>query len=246
MNLCHTEQPPFGRRPCDILVRVRAATLTRLDGRIAGGFGARFRRLVQSDSGDGGDATRPLPLGRGCAGVVEAVGAGARSGLEIGDEVWLAAAWWERGCATEVVVAPECRVARKPFIIGFEGAASLPYSGCVALQALERAGLDERTTAGRRVLVQDGCSPVGCVLTQLLRRWGAATVTATCSVRAVPVIKALGGCFAEGRGTGIWYLCDNWIGGVTFGGLVISVICIYISCLPSRDVIGFCVGRGKR
>lgn len=185
--------PTFGRQPCDILIRVRAATLNRLDGCIASGFGARFRRLVQPRANNNsGSAEVPLPLGRGCAGVVEAVGPGSCSGLEIGDEVWLAAAWWERGCATEVVVAPECRVGRKPFIIGFEGAASLPYSGCVALEALERAGLDERTTAGRRVLVQDGCSPVGCVLTQLLRRWGASTVAATCSVRAVPVIKALG------------------------------------------------------
>lgn len=41
------------------------------------------------------------------------------------------------------------------------------------------------------VLVTDGCSPVGCVLTQLLKRWGA-FVTATCNIRSVPVIQALG------------------------------------------------------
>lgn len=42
-----------------------------------------------------------------------------------------------------------------------------------------------------RVLVFDGCSPVGCVLTQLLKKWGA-FVTATCNIRSVPVISALG------------------------------------------------------
>lgn len=42
-----------------------------------------------------------------------------------------------------------------------------------------------------RVLIQGGCSPVGCVLTQLLRNWNA-SVTATCYKRAVPVLKALG------------------------------------------------------
>lgn len=41
------------------------------------------------------------------------------------------------------------------------------------------------------VLVTDGCSPVGCVLTQLLKKWGA-FVTATCNIRSVPVIQALG------------------------------------------------------
>lgn len=43
------------------------------------------------------------------------------------------------------------------------------------------------------VLVTDGCSPVGCVLTQLLKKWGA-FVTATCNIRSVPVIQALGKC----------------------------------------------------
>lgn len=41
------------------------------------------------------------------------------------------------------------------------------------------------------VLITDGCSPVGCVLTQLLKKWGA-FVTATCNIRSVPVIQALG------------------------------------------------------
>lgn len=41
------------------------------------------------------------------------------------------------------------------------------------------------------ILVLGGCSPVGCVLIQLLRQWDA-SVTATCYQRAVPVAKALG------------------------------------------------------
>lgn len=42
-----------------------------------------------------------------------------------------------------------------------------------------------------RILVQGGCSPVGCVLIQLLSNWKA-SVTTTCDKRAVPVAKALG------------------------------------------------------
>lgn len=82
---------------------------------------------------------------------------------------------------------------------GFEGAASLPYSGCVAINALNEAGILECSLEGKHVLVQDGCSPVGCVLMQLCKHNGA-TITATCDVRSVPVVKALG----ESKGSGIY------------------------------------------
>lgn len=36
-----------------------------------------------------------------------------------------------------------------------------------------------------------GCSPIGCILIQLARLWGA-HVTATTSLRATPVVQALG------------------------------------------------------
>lgn len=180
-------------RPTDILVRVRAVSINRLDERISDGYGQNLRRLIntynQTDR-----LEFPLVLGRACAGIVEGVGPGSKSGLEIGDEVWLAAPWYESGLASEIVVAPESRIGRKPFITGFEGAASLPYSGCVALAALKSAGLNETNCLGKRILIQDGCSPVGCVLTQLTKRWGA-FVTATCHARSKPVIKALGMSF---------------------------------------------------
>lgn len=56
-------------------------------------------------------------------------------------------------------------------MIGFEGAASLPYDGCVALTALKKANLRENTSLGKKVLIEDGCSPVGCVLTQVSLRF---------------------------------------------------------------------------
>lgn len=89
------------------------------------------------------------------------------------------------------MVAHESRVGRKPFMIGFEGAASLPYDGCVALSALKKANIRENTSIGKKILIQDGCSPVGCVLTQLCKKWGA-RVTSTCHTRSAPVVNALG------------------------------------------------------
>lgn len=41
------------------------------------------------------------------------------------------------------------------------------------------------------MLVHNGCTPVGCVLIQILKLWGS-HITTTCYKRAVPVAKALG------------------------------------------------------
>ncbi|XP_053671147.1 reticulon-4-interacting protein 1, mitochondrial-like [Anopheles nili] len=186
--VCQTAVPQF-QSSSDILVRVRAASLNRIDRRIAFGYGRTLRRMIRSYNSTY-DPELPLVLGRSCAGIVEAVGTGTKSGLEIGDEVWLATNWYEPGVASEFVVVPETRVARKPFLIGFEGAASLPYSGSIALNLLDVHRLNEHTCKGRRILVQDSCSPVGCVITQLVHKWGA-HVAATCHTRSVPVINNL-------------------------------------------------------
>ncbi|KFB47870.1 AGAP011189-PA-like protein [Anopheles sinensis] len=187
--VCQTAVPQF-QSSSDILVRVRAASLNRIDRRIAFGYGRTLRRMIRAYNSTY-DPELPLVLGRSCAGIVEAVGNGSKSGLEIGDEVWLATQWYEPGVASEFVVVPETRVSRKPFLIGFEGAASLPYSGSIALNLLDTHRLNEHTSKGKRILVQDACSPVGCVLTQLAHKWGA-HVAATCHTRSVPVINNLG------------------------------------------------------
>ncbi|XP_052564779.1 reticulon-4-interacting protein 1, mitochondrial-like isoform X1 [Culex pipiens pallens] len=187
--VCNTTVPQF-EASSDILVRVRAAALNRIDRRIAFGYGRTLRRLIRNYDVNY-NPELPLVLGRSCAGIVEAVGKGSKSGLEIGDEVWLAAQWYESGAASELVVVPETRISRKPFLIGFEGAASLPYSGCIALSLMDSHGLTEHTCKGKRILVQDACSPVGCVITQLAHKWGA-NVAVTCHTRSAPVIHELG------------------------------------------------------
>lgn len=188
IDLCKVVVPQL-QNSNDILVRVRAVSINRIDYRISRGYGRTLRCILQNYSNIKPEL--PLVIGRGCSGIVEAVGRGTKSGLEIGDEVWVVSPWYESGLGSELIVAPESRVERKPFIIGFEGAASLPYSGCLALNALKEANLTEENCYGKRILIEEGCSPVGCVLTQLICKWGG-HVTATCYVRSAPVIKALG------------------------------------------------------
>lgn len=173
----------------DIQIRVRSVSLNRIDLRISKGYGHIMRGVLYNYNIRNPEF--PLVLGRGCSGVVEAVGRNIRSGLEIGDEVWTVSPWYEVGLASEIIVVPETRVQRKPYLCGFDGAASLTYSGCIALSALDQAGLSEETTQQKRILIIDGSTPVGCVLTQLLNKWGA-EVSVTCRERSAAVIKALG------------------------------------------------------
>lgn len=192
VTICNTPVP-YLINSCDVLVKVRAVSIHTIDERISRGYGRTLRTIIQNYS-NSVNPEFPLIIGRSCAGIVEAVGNNAKSGLEIGDEVWLASQWYEIGLASEFVVAPECRISRKPYIIGFEGAASIPYSGCVALDALKRAGLNELTCKEKRILIQEGCSPVGCVISQLTKKWGA-HVAATCYFKSAPVSTALGMLF---------------------------------------------------
>lgn len=192
---------PHLRSNADVLVRVRAAAINRLDVEIANGYGRTLRRILQEYNVCNPEL--PLALGRSCSGVVENVGKDAKCGLEIGDEVWLASNFYEPGLASQLVVAHESRVSRKPVLIGFEGAASLPYDGCMAIYALRQAKLTENTSIGKKVLIQDGCSPVGCILTQLIKKWGGYVVV-TCHQRSAPVVNALG----ESRNCSIVILYD--------------------------------------
>lgn len=180
---------PHLKSTSDILVRVRAASINRLDVEVSHGYGKTLRRILNNYHSH--DPELPLVIGRSCSGVVENVGKDAKCGLEIGDEVWLASAFYESGVASQLVVAHETRVSRKPVLIGFEGAASLPYDGCMAIHALKHAKLSENTTMGKKVLIQDGCSPVGCILTQLIKKWGGFVIV-TCHQRSAPVVNALG------------------------------------------------------
>jgi NADPH:quinone reductase-like Zn-dependent oxidoreductase len=185
----HKTNLPHLKSNYDVLVRVRAAAITRLDVDISHGYGRTLRRVLQNYHT--GNPEMPLVLGRSCSGVVENVGKSCSSGLEIGDEVWLGSHFFEPGLASQLVVAHESRIGRKPVLVGFEGAASLPYDGCMALMALKKAKLMENNSIGKKVLIQDACSPIGCILLQLLKKWQAHVVV-TCHQRSMPVVNALG------------------------------------------------------
>ena len=70
--VCQTAVPQF-QSASDILVRVRAASLNRIDRRIAFGYGRTLRRMIRTYNSTY-DPELPLVLGRSCAGIVDALG----------------------------------------------------------------------------------------------------------------------------------------------------------------------------
>lgn len=182
-------QAPYECGDYDVLINVKAASVHIVDGQICCGYGRIFRRILRRIY-EQASSDLPVILGRDCTGVITDLGKKVKR-LEIGDEVWVTVPFWSQGTLCQTILISENRVARKPKNIGFEGACSIPYAGSLALSMLSEANIDFMKADSKRFLIQGGCTPVGCVLIQLLNSWNA-HITTTCYKRAVPVAKALG------------------------------------------------------
>ncbi|XP_060536623.1 uncharacterized protein LOC132708352 isoform X1 [Cylas formicarius] len=173
----------------DVLIDVKAASVQIIDAEICKGYGKTLRkilrRIFKQSSSD-----LPVILGRDCTGVITDLGEKIKR-LEIGDEVWATVPFWSQGTLSQTVLLSENRVAKKPKNVGFEGACSIPYAGSIALSILNQAKLDVSNAEKKKIFIQGGCTPVGCLLIQILKHWKAEVVTSCCE-RAVPVAKALG------------------------------------------------------
>lgn len=180
---------PFECGDHEILIDVKAASVQKIDNQITYGYGKNLGKILRKYYGSS-LSEGPIILGRSCTGIVTDIGKKVKR-IEIGEEVWMAVPFWSQGVIAQTVITSEKRVSRKPRNQGFEGTSSVPYAGCIALSVLNEADLTELNALNKRVLVHDAVSPVGCILIQILKHWGA-QVTGTCNKRAVPVVKALG------------------------------------------------------
>jgi NADPH:quinone reductase-like Zn-dependent oxidoreductase len=161
----------------EVLVRVRATTVTRSDC----GFRAAdpfFSRLFTG-------LRRPKQpiVGMELAGVVEAVGS-AVTEFDVGDEVF----GLRSGANAEYVcVREQGALAHKPESLGFEEAAALSDGACIAREALSRADLGPDT----RVVVYGASGAIGTAAVQLAKATGA-HVTAVCNTKNVELVRSLG------------------------------------------------------
>jgi NADPH:quinone reductase-like Zn-dependent oxidoreductase len=174
-------------RDDEILVRVRATTVNRLDchtreaNRSNGLIISGVSRLVS-----GIRRPRQPILGTEFAGVVEAAGP-AVTRFGPGNRVF-GNTGLRFGCHAEFTCVPEtARVAPMPDGIGFEEAAAATDGALNALWCLRLAG----PLKGRRVLVYGASGAIGTAAVQVARYFGAG-VTAVCGPQGVGAVTAIG------------------------------------------------------
>jgi NADPH2:quinone reductase len=155
---------PDGR---DLLVEVRAVSVNPVDTK---------RRMAGMKPGE------LKILGYDAAGVVKAVGSGARL-FKPGDEVFYAGSNQRPGTNSELHLVDERIVGRKPKTLSFAQAAALPLTTITAWEAMfDRMGISRTGAhAGRRLLILGGAGGVGSIAIQLAKRLAKLHVTASAS-----------------------------------------------------------------
>jgi NADPH:quinone reductase-like Zn-dependent oxidoreductase len=121
--------------------------------------------------------------GQDVAGIVETVGDGV-TGFAVGDEVFGIGA----GTFAEYATARPGKLAPKPANLSFEEAATVPTTGCTALQGLRDVA---KVHEGQRVLVIGAAGGVGSFAVQIAKAFGA-HVTGVCSTSKVELVRSIG------------------------------------------------------
>jgi NADPH:quinone reductase-like Zn-dependent oxidoreductase len=168
-------QPAAG----EVLIRVHAAGVNPVDWKIRRGM---MRPILWLKF--------PIILGIDVAGVIEALGPDATR-FPAGEAVFAFLSPRDHGPGgyAEYAVAPESAVARKPDLLSFQEAASLPVAGITALQALRDLG---ELTAGKSVLINGASGGVGTFAIPIAKTLGAGRVTGVCGPRNVDLVRELG------------------------------------------------------
>lgn len=172
-------------RANDILIRVRATTVTSGDWRVRSLTVPRgFRLLTRMMFGLSGP--RQPVLGTELAGEVEAVGADVTR-FSVGDAVFAYSDASMGGHAEYKAMPQNGAVVRMPSNLTFEESAALSFGGVTALRFLQWGELK----SGDEVLVNGASGGVGTAAVQLARHFGA-RVTGVCSTRNVDLVRSIG------------------------------------------------------
>jgi NADPH:quinone reductase-like Zn-dependent oxidoreductase len=176
LKLEDIEKPAVGKG--QVILRVGAASVFIGDWHTMTGTPYAIRLA------SGLRAPKQHVLGQDLAGTVEAVGGGV-TGFGAGDEVFGAGV----GAFAEYATARPDKLALKPTNLSFEEAATVPTTGCTALQGLRNVG---KVEAGQRVLVIGAAGGVGSFAVQIAKAFGAhltayaARPRSTSSARSAP------------------------------------------------------------
>ena len=164
----------------EVLIRVRASTVSQTDTHLRGAHPA-FWRLVA-----GWRRPRWRTLGVEFAGVVEEVGAGVTE-FVAGDEIFGLVGWWQGAHAEYVCLAQSAPIARKPPNLSFEEAAAVCDGAMQALATLRVGAVG----VGSRIVIYGASGSLGTAAVQIAKHLGA-HVTGVTSTRNVELVRSLG------------------------------------------------------
>ncbi len=179
------EVPRPSPGPRDVLIRVRASTVSIADHRIRTREVPRGLALVVTPT-LGAFRPRIRTLGMEAAGVVERVGAEVTR-FAPGDEVLVALGSRMGGHAQYAIAPEDGPIARKPAGLSFEESIALVFGGVTAIAFLRLVEL----RPGTQVLVNGASGAVGTAVIQLASHAGA-RVTAVCSGTNADLVRSLG------------------------------------------------------
>ena len=163
--------------PKQILVRVHAAAINPVNGRLLSGEFTLIKRY-----------SFPHIPGSDAAGVIVDVGTAVKR-LRVGDQVY-GETGFEGGSYAEYVRADESLFALKPKNLTMVEAAAVPLACQTSYQALLKKA-SPPIGKGSHVFICGGASATGLFGIQLAKAAGA-TVATTCSKRNVPLLEKLG------------------------------------------------------
>jgi NADPH:quinone reductase-like Zn-dependent oxidoreductase len=161
----------------EVLLRVRAASAFIGDWHVMTGTPYAIRLV------SGLRSPKQRVRGQDVAGTVEALGEDV-TGFLVGDEVFGVGV----GTFAEYATARTDRLAPKPTNLSFEEAATVPTTGCTALQGLRDVG---HVRSGQTVLVIGAAGGVGSFAVQIAKAFGA-HVTGVSSTSKVELVRSIG------------------------------------------------------
>jgi NADPH:quinone reductase-like Zn-dependent oxidoreductase len=172
--------------PGELRIRVHAAAVNPTDAGLRSGGRAALLR----------DIPPPYVPGMDAAGILDQIGAGVSTGLQVGDHVMaIVVPHGSHGAYSEFVVVPAESVARVPSGATDAEAATLPMNGLTTRQALDLLGL----APGQTLAVTGAAGGVGGYAVQLGRADGL-RVIADASAQDEQLVKGLGADIVVRRG----------------------------------------------
>jgi NADPH:quinone reductase-like Zn-dependent oxidoreductase len=169
----------------EILIKIKACSVSVADRRLRA-FDVPAQVWIPARLALGLRKPKKPILGVEISGIVEELGENC-SRFKPGDEVFSANLTHFGGYAEYVCLPEDGPISLKPSNLTFTEAAAVPTGARTALHFLKKGQIEK----GQKILIYGASGSVGTYAVQLAKRFGA-EVTAICSGKNIPMVRAIG------------------------------------------------------